>query len=64
MLQTIKRVQNQFFYSSNVDETIIINILLQSYGWIVDNDNKEVRPLWFTGTFFISFLNFRGSQQI
>ena len=58
MLQTIKRVQYQVYYSSRVGETIISDILLQDNGWIVDNENEEVRPLWFTATFLISFLHF------
>ena len=44
MLQAIKRVHCQVFYSSRVDETIISDILLQGNGWIVDNENKENSP--------------------
>ena len=64
MLQAIKRVHYQVYYSSRVDETIISDILLQDNGWIVGNENEEVRPLWFTGTFLISFLHFHRTQQI
>ena len=39
------------------------DILLQGNGWIVDKDNKEVRPLWLTGTFLILFLHFYSSKQ-
>ena len=63
MLQAITRVHYQVFYSSWVDETIMSDILLQGNGWIVDKDNKEVRPLWLTGTFLILFLHFYSSQQ-
>ena len=42
MLQAIKRVHYQVFYSSRVDETIC-DILLQGNGWIVGDENKEVR---------------------
>ena len=42
MLQAIKRVHYQVFYSSRVDETIC-GILLQGNGWIVGDENKEVR---------------------
>ena len=44
MLQAIKRVYYQVFYSSRVDKTIIRDILLQGNDWIVGNENKEVRP--------------------
>ena len=44
MLQAIKGINYQIFYSSRVDESIISDILLQDNGWIVDNENKEVRP--------------------
>ena len=44
MLQAIKGVYYQGFYSSRLDETIIRDILLQENGWIVGNENKEVRP--------------------
>ena len=64
MLQAIKRVQYQVYYSSRVGETIISDILLQDNGWIVDNGNEEVRPLWFTATFLISFLHFWRSLKI
>ena len=43
MLQSIKRVHYQIFYQSKVDETIILDILLQGNSWIIDNENKEVR---------------------
>ena len=64
MLQAIKRVQYQVYYSSRVGETIISDILLQDNGWIVDNENEEVRPLWFTATFLIPFLHFWRSLKI
>ena len=64
MLQAIKRVHYQVYYWLRVDEAIITDILLQDNGWIVDNENEEVRPLWFTGAFLISILHFHGSQQI
>ena len=64
MLQAIKCVHYQVYYLSRVDETIISDILLQDNGRIVGNENEEVRPLWFTGTFLISFLRFYRSQQI
>ena len=41
MLQAIRRVYYQVFYSSRVDETIIRDILLQGNGWIVGNENKK-----------------------
>ena len=43
MLLSIKRVHYQIFYQSKVDETIILDILLQGNSWIIDNKNKEVR---------------------
>ena len=61
MLQVIKCIHYQVYYWLRVDEAIITDILLQDNGWIVDNEDEEVRPLWFTGTF--SFLHFHGSQQ-
>ena len=64
MLQSIKCVHYQVYYLPRVDETIISDILLQDNGRIVGNENEEVRPLWFTGTFLISFLHFYRSQQI
>ena len=64
MLQAIKCVHYQVCYSSRVHEITISDIFLQDNGWIVDKKNKEVRPLWFTGTFLISFLHFHSSQQI
>ena len=64
MMQAIKRVHYQIYYSSRVDETIISDILLQDNSWIVGNENEEVHPLWFTVTFLISFLDFHRSQQI
>ena len=39
MLQAVKRVHYQAYYSSRVDE-IISDILLQDNGWIVDKENK------------------------
>ena len=64
MLQAIKCIHYQAFYSSRVDEIITSDIFLQDNGWIVDKENKEVRPLLFTGTFLISFLHCHSSQQI
>ena len=61
MVRAIKQVHNQVYYSSRVDETIIRDILLQDDGWFVDNENEEVHPLWFTGTFLISLLHFHSS---
>ena len=63
-VQGIKRFHYQVCYSSRADETIIGNILLQGNGLIVNNENEEVRPLWFTGKFLISVLYSHGSQQI
>ena len=53
MLQAIKCIHFQVYYSSRVDKTIISDILLQDNGWIVDNENAEVGPLWFTGALLI-----------
>ena len=53
MLQAIKRIHYQVYYWSRVDEAIINDILLEDHGLIVDNENEEVRPLWFTGMFLI-----------
>ena len=53
MLQAIKCILYYVYDWSRVDEAIISDILLQN-GWIVNNENEEVRPLWFTGTFLIS----------
>ena len=64
MLQAIKCVHYRVFYSSWVNEIIIRDIFLQDNGWIVDKENEEVRSLWFTGTFLISFVHFHISQQI
>ena len=50
MLQALKLVHYQVYYSSRVDETIISDILLQDNGWIVDNENEEGSTLWFTAT--------------
>ena len=44
MLQAIKGINYHLFYSSRVDESIISDILLQDNDWMVDNENKEVRP--------------------
>ena len=44
MLEAIKRGHYQVFYLSKVDETSIRDILLQGNSWIVDIENKEVRP--------------------
>ena len=62
MLQAIKYVHYQVYYSSSVNETIISDSLLQDNGWIINNENEEVRPLWFTGTFVIC--TFVSIQQI
>ena len=65
MLQPIKCVHYQVFYSSRVGEIIMSeSCFLQDNRWIFDKENKEIPPLWFTGTFLISFLHFRSSQQI
>ena len=53
MLQAIKCILYQVYDWSGVDEAIISDILLQDSGWIVNNDNKDVHPLWFTSTFLI-----------
>ena len=53
MLQAIKCSLYQVYDWSGVDEAIISDILLQN-GWIVNNENEEFQPLWFTGTFLIS----------
>ena len=63
MLQAINRVHSQVYDSSRVDETIISDILLQDNGWLVHNENEEVRPLWFTAMFFISFSHFGRGQK-
>ena len=56
MLQAIKHVHYQVYYSSRkIDETIISDILLHDICWVVDNENEEVHTLWCTGTFLISF---------
>ena len=54
MLPAIKCILYQAYGWSRVDEAIISDILLQDSGWIVNNDNKDVHPLWLTGTFLIS----------
>ena len=53
MLQAIKCILYQVYDWLRVDEAIISDILLQDSGWIVNNDNKDVHPLWFTSTFLI-----------
>ena len=64
ILQAIKRIHYQVYYWSRVYEAIISDILLQDNVWIVDDENEDVRPLWFTGTFLILFLHFHDSQRI
>ena len=54
MLQTFKRILYEVYYWSRVDEAIISDILLQDNGWIIENENDEFRPLWFTGMLLIS----------
>ena len=54
MLQAIKCVLYHVYDWSRVDEAIISDIFLEDSGWIVSNDNKDVHPLWLTGTFLIS----------
>ena len=51
MVQAIKQVHYKVYNLCRVDETIISSILLQDDGWIVGNEDEEVHPLWFTGTF-------------
>ena len=64
MLQTIKLIHYEVYYWSRVAEAIISDILFQDNVWIVNNENEEVRPLWFTGMFLISSLYFHSNQQI
>ena len=64
MLQTIKLIHYEVYYWSRVAEAIISDILSQDNVWIVNNENEEVRPLWFTGMFLISSLYFHSNQQI
>ena len=60
MLQAIKCVHYQVFCSSRVDKIIISDIILQDNGWIVEKENKEVRPLrtvhWYVFNFCISIV--------
>ena len=56
-------VHYQVYYSSRADEIIISDILLQDNGWIVGNENEEVRALLFTGTFLISSLHFHRANR-
>ena len=44
ILQAIKLIHCEVYYWSKVDEAIISDILLQDNVWIVNNENKEVRP--------------------
>ena len=53
----------KFITGQNWMKTRVDEVLLQDNGWIIDNENEEVRPLWFTGTFLISFLHFHSSLQ-
>ena len=50
ILQAIKCTHYQVYYWSRENEAIISDTLLQDNGWIIDNENGEVRPLWLTGT--------------
>ena len=43
MLQAIKCVHYHVYYSSSVNETILSDSLLQDNGWIINNENEEVR---------------------
>ena len=61
MLQAIKRIHYKVYYWAKVDEAIISDILLQVNVWIVDNENEEVSPIWFTGIFLISYLHFHSN---
>ena len=45
MLHAIKLIHYEVYYWSKVDETMISDILLQDNVWIVNNENKEIRPL-------------------
>ena len=58
MLQPIKCVHYPVFYPSRVGEIIINYVFRKDNRWIFDKENKEIRPLWFTGTFLISFFAF------
>ena len=62
MLQTSKRILYEVYYWSRVDEAIVSDNLLRDNGWIIDNENDEFRPLWFTGMFLISCLHFMFSS--
>ena len=53
ILQAINRAHYEVYF-----------YLLQDNVQIVDNENEEVRPLWFTGMFLISCLYFHSNQQI
>ena len=64
VFQAIKRIYYEVYYWSRVDEAIINDILLQDHGLIVDNENEEVRPLWFTGMFLVACLHLHSKQQI
>ena len=64
MLEAIKSIYYEVCYSLTIDEAIVSDILLQDNVWIVDNNNEEVRPLWFTGIFLISCFHFHSNQQI
>ena len=44
ILQAIKLIHCEVYYWSKVYEAIISDILLQDNVWIVNNENKEVRP--------------------
>ena len=50
-------------FFKHADEAIINDILLQDHSLIVDNENEDVRSLWFTGIVFNFKLHFRSSQQ-
>ena len=63
MLEAIKNIYYEVYYCSAVDKAIVSDILLQHNVWIVDNKNEEVRPLWFTGMFLISYFHFHSTQK-
>ena len=64
MLQAIQSIHYEVYYCSAVNEAIVSDILLQDNVGIVDNDNEEVCPLWFTGMFLISCFHFHSNQKI
>ena len=64
MLQAIKSIHYEVYYCLTVDEAIVSDILLQDNVWIVENENEEVRPLWFTGMLLISCFHFHSNREI